>query len=107
MCHLLTDPSYEVQRMGYNLLHKAARKRTEHFVIESAVDTEDSISAELPAELLAILQSGLILAEELQESELDFADINSSKLHEISGYLLAWMIMFDLFIEAVSVGLWF
>lgn len=102
MCHLLTDSSYEVQRMGYNLLHNAARKRTEHFVIESAVDTEDSISAELPTELLAILQSSLFLAEELQDLESDFVEIDSSELHKIFGYLLAWMIMFDLFIEAVS-----
>lgn len=88
--------------MGYNLLHKAARKRTEHFVIESAVDTEDSITAELPTELLVILQSSLILAEELHDLESDFVEIDSSELHKISGYLLAWMIMFDLFIEAVS-----
>ncbi|KAG1837363.1 hypothetical protein DFJ58DRAFT_863015 [Suillus subalutaceus] len=87
MCHLLTDPSYEVQRMGYSLLHKAARKRTEYFVIESAVDTEDNVSAELPAELLAILQSNFTSAEGFQ-------------LYKFSGYLLAWMIMFDLFIDA-------
>ncbi|KAG1741443.1 uncharacterized protein EDB91DRAFT_1130453 [Suillus paluster] len=100
MCHLLTDPSYEVQRMGYSLLHKAARKRTEHFVIESAVDAEDTVSAELPAELLAILQSSLTLAEGLHDSESDAVEIDASELHKVSGYLLAWMIMFDLFIEA-------
>jgi hypothetical protein len=92
--------------MGYNLLHKAARKRTEHFVIESAVDTEDSVSAELPTELLAILQSSLVLAEELRDPESDVVEIDSSELHKISGYLLAWMIMFDLFIEAVRISLW-
>ncbi|KAG1779464.1 hypothetical protein EV702DRAFT_1178536 [Suillus placidus] len=100
MCHLLTDPSYEVQRMGYNLLHKAARKRTEHFVIESAVDTEDIVSAELPAELLAILQSNLTSAEGFHDSESDNFEIDLSELHKVSGYLLAWMIMFDLFIDA-------
>ncbi|KAG1729725.1 hypothetical protein EDB19DRAFT_1641737 [Suillus lakei] len=100
MCHLLTDPSYEVQRMGYTLLHKAARKRTEHFVIESAVDTEDTISAELPAELLAILQSSLTSAEGFHDSESDTVEIDLSELYKVSGYLLAWMIMFDLFIDA-------
>ncbi|KAG2146336.1 hypothetical protein DEU56DRAFT_932250 [Suillus clintonianus] len=100
MCHLLTDPSYEVQRMGYTLLHKAARKRTEHFVIESAVDTEDTVSAELPAELLAILQLNLPLAEGFCDSESDTVEIDLSELYKVSGYLLAWMIMFDLFIDA-------
>ncbi|KAG2132698.1 uncharacterized protein EDB93DRAFT_1323055 [Suillus bovinus] len=100
MCHLLTDPSYEVQRMGYSLLHKAARKRTEYFVIESAVDTEDSVSAEIPVELLAILQSNLTLAEGFHDSESDDVEIDLSELHTVSGYLLAWMIVFDLFIDA-------
>lgn len=100
MCHLLTDPSYEVQRMGYSLLHKAARKRTEYFVIESAVDTEDNVSAEIPAELLAILQSNLALAEGFHDSESDNVEMDLSELYAVSGYLLAWMIMFDLFIDA-------
>jgi hypothetical protein len=99
MCHLLTDPSYEVQRMGYSLLHRAARKRTEHFVIESAVDTEDNFSAELPAELLAILQSNFTSAEAFDDYESD-DEIDLSELYKVSGYLLAWMIMFDLFIDA-------
>jgi hypothetical protein len=105
MCHLLIDPSYEVQRMGYNLLHKAARKRTEHFVIESAVDTEDNVSAELPAELLAILQSNFTSIEEFHDSESDNIEVDLSELYKVSGYLLAWMIMFDLFIDAVSTDL--
>lgn len=105
MCHLLTDPSYEVQRMGYSLLHKAARKRTEYFVIESAVDTEDNVSAEIPAELLAILQSNLPLAEGFHDSESDNVEMDLSELYAVSGYLLAWMIMFDLFIDAVSTDL--
>lgn len=100
MCHLLTDPSYEVQRMGYSLLHKAARKRTEHFVIECAVDTDDGVSAELPAELLAILQSNFTSTEEFYDSESDDIEIDLPELCKVSGYLLAWMIMFDLFIDA-------
>ncbi|KAG2130479.1 hypothetical protein BD769DRAFT_1452567 [Suillus cothurnatus] len=99
MCHLLVDPSYEVQRMGYSLLQRAARKRTEHFVIESAVDTEDNFSAELPAELLAILQSNFTSAEAFDDYESD-DEIDLSELYKVSGYLLAWMIMFDLFIDA-------
>lgn len=105
MCHLLTDPSYEVQRIGYSLLHKAARKRTEHFVIECAVDIDDGVTAELPAELLAILQSNFPSTEEFYDSESDNIEIDSSELCKVSGYLLAWMIMFDLFIDAVSTNL--
>lgn len=57
MCHLLTDPSLEVQKMTYSLLTQAAKKRTEHVVIEAAMDTTDQgYKAELPLELLAILQ---------------------------------------------------
>ena len=99
MCHLLTDPSYEIQRMGYSLLNKAAQKRTEYFVIESVVNTEDSVSPEIPAELLVILQSNLTLAEGFHDSESDNVE---SELYKVSSYLLAWMILFDLFIDAVG-----
>lgn len=96
MCHLLGDQSQEVQRMGYHLLHNAARKWTEHYVIEAGVDTEDMVKPELPPELLAILQQSLGSGEVL---DLDEQSISRNK--EVSGYLLAWMITFDLFIDAV------
>ncbi|KAF8434511.1 hypothetical protein L210DRAFT_3763021 [Boletus edulis BED1] len=95
MCHLLGDQSPEVQRMGYHLLHNAARKRTEHYVIEAGVDTEDMVTPEIPPELLAILQQSLGLGEAL---DLDEQPVPRNK--EVSGYLLAWMITFDLFIDA-------
>jgi hypothetical protein len=95
MCHLLGDQSQEVQRMGYHLLHNAARKRTEHYVIEAGVDTEDVVKPELPSELLAILQQSLRSGQVL---DLDEQSIPRNK--EVSGYLLAWMITFDLFIDA-------
>lgn len=59
MCHLLTDSSAEVQKMAYQLLHEAAKKRTEHLVIETAVDVDDTIKIELPAELLEIVHRNL------------------------------------------------
>ncbi|KAF8551747.1 hypothetical protein OG21DRAFT_1605114 [Imleria badia] len=95
MCHLLGDQSQEVQRMGYHLLHNAARKQTEHYVIEAGVDTEDMVKPELPPELLAILQQSLGSREVL---DLDEQSISRNK--EVSGCLLAWMITFDLFIDA-------
>jgi len=42
--------------MAYQLLRAAAKKRTEYFVIEAAVDTEGVVQAELPIELMAIAQ---------------------------------------------------
>lgn len=84
--------------MGYHLLHNAARKRTEHYVIEAGVDTEDVVKPELPSELLAILQQSLSSGEVL---DLDEQSIPRNK--EMSGYLLAWMITFDLFIDAVRI----
>lgn len=37
MCHLVADPSIEVQRLSYGMLKKAAEKRTEWVVIEVGV----------------------------------------------------------------------
>lgn len=82
--------------MGYHLLTNAARKRTEHYVIEAGVDTEDAVKPELPLELLAILQQSLSAGEVLDLNEQSIA-----RNKEVSGYLLAWMIVFDLFTDAV------
>lgn len=45
--------------MAYALLQEAAKKRTEYLVIESGVDTEDVAQAELPIELVDLLQCSL------------------------------------------------
>ncbi|KAG8216452.1 hypothetical protein J3R82DRAFT_6559 [Butyriboletus roseoflavus] len=95
MCHLLGDQSQEVQRMGYHLLHNAARKRTEHYVVEAGVDTEDVVKPELPPELLALLQQSLGSGE-----LFDLGEQSIPRNKEMSGYLLAWMITFDLFTDA-------
>ncbi|KIN96951.1 hypothetical protein M404DRAFT_32794 [Pisolithus tinctorius Marx 270] len=92
MCHLLTDNSPDVQRMSYHLLQSAASKFTEHLVVEAGVDTEGTVKSELPEELLAILQQGI--GEGFDE------DSPSSRSLEVSGYLLAWMVIFDLFTGA-------
>lgn len=39
MCHLVADPSIEVQRLAYGMLKQAAEKRTEWVVIEVGVGT--------------------------------------------------------------------
>ena len=54
--------------MAYQVLQGAAAKRTEHLVIESAVDTEDEFKAELPAELLELL-SRLVDPEDAEQDE--------------------------------------
>jgi E3 ubiquitin-protein ligase listerin len=70
MCHLLTDPSVSVQKMAYQLLQQAAKKRAEYVAIEAAVNPDSSnnpasadddgegngFKAQLPPELLDILQ---------------------------------------------------
>ena len=59
MCHLLTDSSTEVQKLAYQLLHEGTKKHTEHLVIETAVDVDDAVKIELPAELLDIISRSL------------------------------------------------
>ncbi|KZT00638.1 uncharacterized protein LAESUDRAFT_708574 [Laetiporus sulphureus 93-53] len=86
-CHIITDSSFDVQRMAYQLLHEAARKYTEHMVIEAAVDSDEQVKVELPSELIEILQRSL--------------NDDPDELHqEYTGYLLAWMVAFDLFTNA-------
>jgi E3 ubiquitin-protein ligase listerin len=75
MCHLLTDSSVEVQKMAYQFLHEAAKKRTEYLVIELGVDTEDAAEAQLPVELIDILQQSLSVGDGLEDNE----NVRSSK----------------------------
>ena len=95
--HLVTDHSPDVQKMSYHLLQRATHKLTEHFVIEAGVDTEGVVKAELPAELLDVLRQSLSVG-----GDLDLDDTSGLRNQEVSGYLLAWMITFDLFVDAVS-----
>ncbi|GBE89079.1 hypothetical protein SCP_1500820 [Sparassis crispa] len=88
-CHIITDASIDVQRMGHRLLHEAARKYTEHLVIEAAVDSETTLRPELPLELVHILQRNLNYEDPVEHDD-----------QQLSGYLLAWMIVFDLFTNA-------
>ncbi|KAF7968525.1 hypothetical protein HWV62_30179 [Athelia sp. TMB] len=83
------NASSEVQKMAYGLLQEAAKKRTEYLVIEAGVDTEDLVQAELPVELTTLLQRSL-------NHEDDLANSDSVQL----GYLLTWMVAFDLFTDS-------
>ncbi|KAJ7199225.1 hypothetical protein GGX14DRAFT_468328 [Mycena pura] len=91
MCHLLADPSIDVQKMAYQLLTVAARKHTEHLVIEAGVDVDEAVKAELPIELLDILQLNL---------NFDHGGMLDLEESPVFGYLLGWMVVFDLFIDA-------
>ena len=91
MVHLLEDSSYRVQRMAYKLLATAAKKRTEHHVIEAGVAMDDSvIEYTLPVEVLELLKKEVDLEGELDDETVD-----------VFGYLLGWMIVFDSFVDAV------
>ena len=76
--------------MAYQFLHESAKKRTEYIVIEAGVSSpdSDSMKPELPAELIAFLQQSI--NEEDPDAPPTF------------GYLLGWMSVFDLFVDAVS-----
>jgi hypothetical protein len=69
MCYILTDSSVDIQKMAYQFLHESAKKRTEYLVIELGVDTEDTVEAQLPAELIDILQQSLNLGDALEDNE--------------------------------------
>lgn len=75
--------------MAYTMLREAAAKRTEHIVVEAAVETETEFKAELPLELIELLQQSLQHAEETTASQ------------NILGSLLSWSLAFDLFTDAV------
>jgi E3 ubiquitin-protein ligase listerin len=106
MCHLIQDPSSTVQKRAYQLLQAAAKKRTEYFVIEAAVDTEGVVQAELPIELMEILQRdmqfGIGFGLDGGGGEGEETVREEDKDHHVFGYLLAWMLVFDLFQDAVG-----
>lgn len=87
---LLNDKSPEVQKMAYQLMLKSAKKRTEYIVIEAGVSVldSDSIKFELPQELVGFLQQSTNEEDPYAPPTL--------------GYLLGWMSVFDLFVDAVS-----
>ncbi|TDL24483.1 hypothetical protein BD410DRAFT_785971 [Rickenella mellea] len=88
MCHLLLDPSADVQKMAYSMLQQAAKRRTEHLVVEAGVDTSGEATFHLPTELLNVLSRAL---EGNDESQVEYNPF---------GYMLGWMIIFDLFNDA-------
>ncbi len=68
------DTGTEVQKKAYILLQQAAYKRTQHLVVEAAVDAENTFKAELPPELLSILQQTINFddAESLEHPNVRF-----------------------------------
>lgn len=105
MCHLIEDPSPTVQKMAYQLLKAAAQKRTEHFVIEAGVDTEATIQATLPPELLELVSRQMNFTGVDEEGGIEGE--GEEQLQNIFGYLLGWMLVFDLFQDAVRISILF
>jgi E3 ubiquitin-protein ligase listerin len=93
MCHLLNESSIDNQKMAYQMLQQAAATRTEHLVVEAGVDSENMTDIDLPRELVVLLQSNVTVD-----------DTNAGGQNPLA-YLLSWMTMFDLFIDAVSSNL--
>ncbi|CAA7268465.1 unnamed protein product [Cyclocybe aegerita] len=109
MCHLIEDPSPKVQKMAYELLRTAARKRTEYFVIEAGVDTESVVKPTLPEELLEIVQrevnfgfvgQGAGEGEGARKGQGGEGEGMEEQGENVFGYLLGWMLVFDLFQDA-------
>ncbi|KAE9393090.1 hypothetical protein BT96DRAFT_999800 [Gymnopus androsaceus JB14] len=99
MCHLLySNPSSSTTirhpQLAYQILHKAAKRRTEYFVLEAGVDTEGKVEPRLPKELMVLLQREVNLDLELGEARGD-----GSREQNIFVYLLGWMLLFDLFAD--------
>lgn len=86
----MNDKAVETQKLAHQLMRKGAKKRTEYVVIEAGVSVpdSDSIKPELPPELIAFLQ---------QSTDEDDPDAPPT-----FGYLLGWVSVFDLFVDAVS-----
>ncbi|KAJ4467014.1 hypothetical protein J3R30DRAFT_3579883 [Lentinula aciculospora] len=80
-------------QLAYQILHKAAKKRTEHFVLEAGVDLEGKVEAQLPKELVVLLQRSLNMDIDVEEG------LNGDREHDIFVYLLGWMLFFDLFVD--------
>ncbi|KIY45151.1 hypothetical protein FISHEDRAFT_49914 [Fistulina hepatica ATCC 64428] len=98
MCHLVWDNSGVVQSMAYHFLQMAAKRRTEHLVIEAGVDTESVFKAELPMELMEMLQLQPTSRFEATFPSFDF--VVECLFQYVFGLLLSWMILFDLFTDA-------
>lgn len=93
MCHLLSaSSSIPVQRMAYRLLQVAAKKRTETMVLEVGVDTERNFTAKIPVELLELVVGS--------DVDVDSPLTDETSEQAVFGYLLSWMITFDLFENA-------
>lgn len=105
MAYLLQDGTEESQQLSYAIIKTAAHRRTEHLVIEAAVNTDESATYELPNELLCILQKSSTLEPSRTHSDkvcrefyLTKTGLNNSIQF---GYLLGWMAVFDSFSSAV------
>lgn len=63
--------------MAYELLQEAARKRTEHLVIEAGLDTESVVKSLLPWELVSLLQQSL----DIVDVEEDASSVSRGSSH--------------------------
>ncbi|KAJ3719553.1 hypothetical protein DFJ43DRAFT_1005337 [Lentinula guzmanii] len=89
----LSSPIHHAQ-LAFQILHKAAKKCTEHFVLEAGVDTEGKLEAQLPRELMVLLQQSVNL-----DIDADDANLTGGREHAVFVYLLGWMLLFDLFVD--------
>jgi hypothetical protein len=92
-------------------MHDTAKKHTEKIVLETEVETRD-VTPSLPIELMSILETSLASYEIYPSDALSSVCRLPSICTEIvltvvseqdsMTLLLAWMLVFDLFVDAVS-----
>lgn len=108
MCHLLLDTSETVPKISYKILQASAAKYTEHLVLEASVENENTVPLELPLELIQLIQSSIpdedasdVVREQVSIFVVaqSIASLTSRQL--LFGNMLAWMLTFDLFANAV------
>ncbi len=91
--------------MVYPLLQTAAKKRTEHVVIEAGVDTSEDAKFEMPAELLVLVQTILDSPHSGMDGtvcKIFCCAISILTMNlEYAWLSFGWMTIFDLFENAV------
>ena len=102
----------DVRLTAFQLMHDAAKNHTEKIVLETEVETADVIPS-LPIELMSILETSLNSYESSPGDLLDSVCRITFSCTEIillivleqdsMTLLLVWMLVFDLFVDAVSV----
>lgn len=102
LSHLLVDPSLEVQITAHELLHHASKPYTENVVLEAELSTDTNVKPALPNELMRIIEENEVESDKVWIPTGKYWNSVDLLIQSVLSHLLAWMIVFDLFTDAVS-----